>query len=112
VVEIWSQFKGYREGRVPITTVAYFCVTAIQQIEARKTVSEKVFERLRYLATMVGTAETLRKRVAGQEIRPHTPAEMTWMEAVVKRLIQRAGEWAADPATAWPHITLDDFPKL
>jgi len=34
------------------------------------------------------------------------------MEAVVKRLIQRAGEYTADPAAVWPQITLDDFPKL
>jgi hypothetical protein len=31
---------------------------------------------------------------------------------VVRRIIQRVGEWAADPNAQWPQITMADFPKL
>jgi hypothetical protein len=110
VVEMWGHYTNYREKVEPLSTMAFFCVTAFQRTEARNTVSEKVLSHLRYLATMVGDPQALRKRQDGQDLRPHTPAETAWMEAVVKRIIQRVGEWAADPTATWPQITMEDFP--
>ena len=48
----------------------------------------------------------------GGGFRPHSPAEIAWMEAAVKLLIQRAGEWAADRQAKWPQLTMEDLPNL
>jgi hypothetical protein len=112
VIAMWERFEGYRAKREPLPSMAYYCLTVFHGTEARGTVSENVVSRLSYLSTMVGEPHTLRKRQDGQELRPHTPAEVAWMEAVVKRLIQRVGEWAADPNASWPLITMKDFPGL
>ena len=41
-----------------------------------------------------------------------TASETARMEATVKLIIQRVGEWAADPNAPWPQITMEDFPRL
>jgi hypothetical protein len=112
VFDLWTRYLGYRASTEHLPSMAYYCATAVQHTAAGKTISSKVISHLRYLSTMVGTPQTLRKREAGQELREHTPVETAWMEAVVKRIIQRVGEWAADPNAQWPQITMEEFARL
>jgi hypothetical protein len=112
VVTMWERYEGYWAGKEPLSSLAYYCATATQYTRARWTISPRVFQHLRYLSTMVGTPQTLRKRTAHQVLREHTLTERAWMEAAVKRIIQRVGEYAADPRARWPQITMEDFPKL
>jgi hypothetical protein len=118
VVNMWERYDRYANGRELLTDVAWWCLTTIDwlsggrpQAEARYAISENVLKALQRLAH-VGDERTARKRFSGQDLRAHTPAEIAWMEAVVKRIIQRVGEWAADPTATWPQITMEDFPRL
>jgi len=43
---------------------------------------------------------------------PLTPPEKAWVEAVVRTLIQRVGEYAYDPTAKAPQITMADFPSI
>ena len=122
VVAMWERYEGYLAGKEPLSGMAFHCLTIVQQsvggpqprrqAALRYAIEYDVLSRLGYFASEVGDARTVRKRVPGQTLRPHTPAETAWMEAVVKRLIQRVGEWAADPNAKWPQITMTDFPSL
>jgi len=112
VVDMWERYQGYCAGEEPLPSMAKYVLTRFQQTEARHTVSEKVVSKLGYLHTKVGTPRTLRKREADQEVRPHTPTEIAWMEDVVRAIIRRVGEWAANPNATWPQITLKDFPPI
>ena len=120
VVNMWERFEGYKRGREPLPGMAQFCLTTIEQsvggkqarrgAAARYAIDFEVLRNLGRLTSDVGDARTGRKRTPTP--RPHTHAEVAWMEAVVKRLIQRVGEWSADQNTNWPPITMNDFPKL
>jgi hexokinase len=41
-----------------------------------------------------------------------TLKQREWLEAAVRALIKRAGQYAADPNKAWPEITNSDLPPL
>ncbi len=74
-------------------------------------ISRNVLDRLARLSTEVGDEQTVRKFTT-QTPRPHTGAEVAWIEAAAKALIRRIGEWAADPAASPPSITMADLPPL
>jgi len=120
VVAMWERYEGYLADKEPLPAMAQYCLTVVEQSvggpQARRRAANRyvidygVLSHLGYLASEVGDARTGRKK--GRVIRPHTPAETAWMEAVVKRMIQRVGEWAYDPNVQSPQITREDFPRL
>ena len=122
VVAMWERYEGYLAGKEPLPGMAQYCLTVVEQSagghQARRRAAQQyaidydVLSRLGHLASKVGDARTVRKRVPGQTLRPHTPAEIVWMEAVIKRIIERVGEWAADPNEKWPQITMEELPRL
>ena len=98
--------------------MAFSCLWRIEKVAggrrqaaSRFSIEYDVLHGLGYLVSEVGDDRTGRKPTSGPGQRPHTPAEVAWIEAVVKKLIKRAGEWAADPAASWPLITMGDFPR-
>jgi hypothetical protein len=119
VLAMWERYEAFVTGRGDLlTNVAWWCLTTIERnsggrarASARYAISDHVLVALHRLAH-VGDEKTARKRFAGQELRRHSPAETAWMEAVVKRIIQRVGELASDPAGKWPKLTMADFPNL
>jgi hypothetical protein len=118
VVSMWERYADFTAGKDRLTNVAWWCYTTIEQSSGgpqraatKYAISHNVLETLSRLAHG-GDERTARKRFANQTFCPHTPAELAWMEATVKRLIQRAGEWRDDPDAQWPQITMEDLPKL
>ena len=121
VVAMWDRYEGYLAGKEPLPAMAQYCLDTVekstgvpqsrrQAAASRYAIEYDVLQHLAYLTADVGDARTGGK--GGNVDRPHTPAEIAWMYAVVKRLIQRVGEWAADPNAKWPKITMTDFPSL
>ena len=118
VVSMWERYERYSDGRELLTDVAWWCLTTIEWLSggraraaARYAISDNVLEELQRLAH-VGNEKTARKRFKGQDLRPHTPAEIAWMEDVVRAIIRRVGEWTENPNATWPQITLKDFPPI
>lgn len=123
VISMWERFELYRREPRLLTWMAHYCLTTLEasvgtKKDARRQAAKRyriefdILKRLGHLSSEVGDASLVRKRIPGQVLYPLTPAEVAWMEAVVKRLIQRVGEWAADPTANWPLITMGDFPRL
>lgn len=115
VETLWFRYCGYREGREPLASMAYFCLTMIEWISGGRTaacraigVSQNVLSMLSRLAS-AGDEHEARKRTPS--MRPHTGAERKWIEQVIPALIRRLGQIASGTEPL-PLITLADFVKV
>ena len=120
VLSMWQRYEGYKAGREPAPSMAYFCLTVFEMAArssderaARKkavsyfSIDFPVLATLGWLSTDVGDLSIARKAKLKAQ-RPHTPAELGWIDEVVPRLIRRAGE-VASGARDLPLITLESF---
>jgi hypothetical protein len=119
VETMWFRYQRYIEGREPLAGMAYFCVTFVEtkaggQRHVCRTFSigEKVLRQIARLSTEVGDVRSARKMVKKSTRRPHTQQERNFVEAAVKRLIQRVAEYDADPSAPLRLITMGDLPPL
>lgn len=119
VETMWHRFEAYRAGRESLAVMGYMCLTVLQasaggRKEAAKQygINFKVLGKLGILTTTVGDERTARKALPNHQFRPHTEAEILWIETVINRLIRRAGEWAYDPNAARHEIRMVDLPKI
>jgi hypothetical protein len=111
-----QRYQGYREQRESLGAMAYFCLTVVQMRYGNRTAAAQqlgfeaqVLSKLGELTSTKGGAEA---RKAAGTAADYTPTERDWIERAVKRLIERAGEYAHDPSATRPQITLNDFPTL
>lgn len=116
---MWLRYQGYLDGGEPLQTMAYFCLTVLQgpaknrsKAAKRYGVSNSVLDELGKLSSEFGDSRTARKVPDAQNLRPLTERESRWVEAVIKALIRRVGEWAASPDAARTVLTMSDFPPL
>lgn len=117
---LWARHQAYIEGREPLTSMAYFCLTFVQTVAgggndraAKKyKISRKVFDRIGALTGTRGDYLTVRKVVDSQLPRPLTQDDLRWLEAAVRVIIWRMG---APPLPTDMEITVDKvltFPAL
>jgi hypothetical protein len=119
VETMWHRYQGYLDGREPLASMAYACLTLLEASAGGRNRAVKkygieidVLGTLGRLTSSVGDKETARKFKGLSEPRPHTGSEKAWIEAAVKALIRRAGERASDPEASRPQITTSDLPRL
>ena len=119
VETMWNRYEGYRAGREPLASMAYLCFTVLRASAGGNKETAKqygidlpVLKKLVSLTTEIGDPQTARKVPKGGFRRPHTEIEKKWIESVVRALIRRVGEWAADPDANRPKLTMTDFPPL
>jgi hypothetical protein len=118
VETLWQRYEGYLEGREPLLAMANACLTLFEagaggrRIEAvrKYNISRRVLRKLGNLASKRGDEKTARKFRSGSTPSPLTPAEITWVEAVVKAIIRRVGEY--NSTTSLPKITKNDLPPI
>jgi hypothetical protein len=118
---MWERYGQYLRGGEPLMSMANYCLTHLETAPPEKkgrkgaadtyNIDIKVLSKLGELTAHVGDYLSARKAASQSKSRPPTPQEVAWVEAAVKRLIQRAAEVAADPQKQWPKITMDDLPK-
>lgn len=111
---ILVRYQGYLDGREPILSMAYFCLTVLEAKAASRNdaasayrIDLPVLRKMGELTSTRGDALNARKADAAQ---PLTGAEHSWLEAAVKMLIWRLGD--TRNASALPLITLSDLPKI
>ncbi len=120
---ILARYQGYRDGREPILSMAYFCLTLLETKgggitgTSAKTDRERaalsygielpVLKKMGELTSTRGDAMNARKADATKSL---TGEEHAWLEAAVKMLVWRLGD--IRPASALPVIKLSDLPKL
>lgn len=104
-----KRYEIYLDGKEPICSMAYFCLTFIQekfggrpQASRMLSIDSKVLGKLGELSSKSGDALTARKATPARFSSPLSNREHKWIEAVVKVLIRRIGE----------HISGQELPKI
>lgn len=120
VETLWQRYNNYLDGKEPLPSMAYFCLTVVQNKDgirkSRKSaaklylIDEKILDNLGNLTSNKGDAETARKAPEKGSVTALSEKEKKWIEAVVKILIRRTGEHANIQSTQL--ITMTDLPKI
>ena len=112
---IWLRFRGYKDGREPLLSMAYFCLTLVRsagggQSNAAKAfgIGQSVLRKLGDLASNRGDRAVARKAHATSQ--PLADAEHKWIEATIKQLVLRL----CDPPSRYQRapLTMADLPPL
>ena len=114
---LWKRYQGYRHGREPLPSMAYFCLTFLEvsaggRDNAAKEfkISSSVLNGIGKLASERGDEGTARKYVAIKSGAPLTSSEVQWLEEAVKSIIRRVGEFGA--IDTLQQLDLADLPSL
>jgi len=123
VAAMFNRWERYRRGKELLSNTGYFCFTVLKRsvldmagkhkvlevVSERYCIDKDVLRRLSELCSTKGDDKTARKALK-KGSSSYTQDEVRWIEAVVKAVIRRAGEWAHDPNQRLPQITMDQFP--
>ena len=117
VETLWQRYNNYLDGKEPLPSMAYFCLTVVQnKAGGRKPaaklflIQETILSKLGDLTSNKGDAETARKAPKEGSIPALSEKEKKWIEAVVKILIRRTGELVNIQSSQL--ITMTDLPKI
>ena len=119
VETMYVRYKAYKQGREPLTSMAYMCLKVLEVSASNKrseaaekfNISDNLLQKLGKLANRGGPTEVRKAPKNGKYI-PLKSTEKIWMESVVKAIIRRAGEWAYEPTAKLPQLAMADFPSL
>ena len=128
VDSMYYRYKGYRLGRENLTTMGYFCLTVLEvsagsypgneklnkreKAAVKYKVEKNVLDVLGKLCSKKGDVNQARKAPENGYYDPLKPMERKWIDEVIKKLILRTGEYAYNPTTDLPLITISNFPSL
>lgn len=120
VETLWQRYNNYLDGKEPLPSMAYFCLTLIENKAGGKKkrksaanlflIEKPILDKLGDLTANKGNAETARKIPEKGSITALNEKEKKWIKAVVRIFIQRMGE-LANIQTA-KLITMTDLPKI
>jgi len=88
---IWTRVSRYLEGKEPLTSVAYFCVTVLAMrgglgpAAVHYRVSEAILRRISELSSTRGDPETARKLT--KTTQPLQPADAEWLRNALLALV-------------------------
>ena len=120
VQSMYDRLMDYRSGREKLPTMAYFCLTVLEDSTGaprksrRQTAAEQygidqaVLGQIGNLSSEKG--DTQARKAAGIG-RPLTPSETRFLKEAIKALILRASEVAHDPHESRAEIKLSDLPQ-
>lgn len=117
VETLWRRYQGYRKGREPLPSMAYFCLTLIESLAGGRDgaasafkISKRVLAKIGQLTSERGDASTARKYRAITAGAALTGAESAWLEEAIKILIRRVGEARAIDTLST--VDIDNLPRL
>lgn len=115
VVSLWTRFEGFKNGREPLASMAYFCFTLLKNrygsIDAASkvlAVDKAVLKKHSELSTNRGDVSTARKMTP--DLTSFTSAEAQWLDAAIRALIRRVGEIASGHSPL--QLTMKQLPQL
>jgi hypothetical protein len=117
VETLWQRYQGYRKGREPLLSMAYFCLSLIESkaggrsaAAAQFAVDEKVLRKLGEITSNRGDGATARKLNRKSTVQPLSTSEIAWIKATVTAIIRRVAE--ADPSDPLPLLRMADLPRI
>ena len=119
VQTMYDRYMGYRQGREPLTTMAYFCLTILES-STKKNNSRDVaakthgikFEVLSEIGRLSSEKGGQQARKASGTNNNLTAQDRRFLEEAIKAIIRRAAEKAYAPNSDFPEILLSAFPPV
>jgi len=126
---MWTLYQRYRQDRERLLTMAATCLSWLElraqqnhptgKKSRRKRAAQQynieldVLRKLGELSANLGVGVEARNVYpGGSQPRNPTHRERKWIEEVIKKIITRVGEHAADPQGVLPKITMANLPQL
>ena len=112
VQTMWDRYMGYRQGREPLASMAYFCLDTLEDPEGKRAAADKyqissnVLKKIRRLSSTRGGQQA---RKASGMVRDLTNQEHRFLEEAIKALIYRVAETAHNPNSDLRKISLSDI---
>lgn len=118
VEAMFAHYKNYRHNREPLLPMANFCLTVLETSAGGRRMAAdqylifpEVLNTLGRICAKRGSNDEARKAQKDGVYEPLKTDERNWIEAVVKKIIRRVGEWEYE-RTNLKQITMKDFPPL
>ena len=114
VESMYGRYMGYRQGKEPLTSMAYFCLTVLEKMGAKKVateyrISRNVLDQIGRLSSRKGGSQARKADGISDSL---TTQEARFLEESTKALIERVAQWSYEPNCDYPKITLSDLPHL
>ena len=120
VESMFHRYTRFREGREPLTTMAYFCLTVLEAATGerrgrraaaakRYCISKAVLKQLADLSSTKGGVGARKAEGVQQDLNQQ---ERKFLEAAVTTIIRRVAEVAHDPNASPKLITVQDLPRM
>ena len=110
VQTMYDRYMGYRQGREPLTTMAYFCLTIIEDNPTTiKDVSSRARDKIRQLSSGKGGQQA--RKASGKDT-DLTAQDRRFLEEAIKAIILQVAERARAPDRNLPKISLSDLPPV
>ena len=131
VETMWVRFSGYVARNEHLSSMGYMVLTVLehgtaikrpvqparkpskQRLQAAQLyrIDIEVLNKLGTLTSDVGDEKTGRKMHVSDR-RAHTAPEIAWIEAAVKAITRRMGEYSCRPTSDFPQLTMAQLPSL
>ena len=119
VQTMYDRYMGYRQGREPLTTMAYFCLTILERSTKKNHSREVAAETYGITLEVLSKIGHLSSEKGGQQARKAsgtnnnlTAQDRRFLEEAIKAIIRRAAEKAYAPNSDFPEISLSAFPPV
>jgi len=120
VRSMYDRYLGFRQGREPLPSIAYFCLTVLEMPwksskNARRDaashygIANAILNRVGTLSSTMGGRNA---RKAQGRYRNFSAEESRFLERAVNAIVRRAAEVAHDPSARVQRITMSDLPPL
>ena len=116
VETMYQRYMGYRQGREPLGSMAYFCLTVLEMNAGGRSMAAEKFQiglrvlsSIGKLAGQKGGSEARKAKGVATKL---TNTERRFLEEATKKMIRRGAEKASDPTRALPKISLGDLPQI
>lgn len=119
VQTILQRYMGYRKGNEPLASMAYFCLTLLQDMAVPKKGRKAAADKFQISKAVLDKIAELSSKKGGKGARKavgvdknFTTQERTFLEQVIERIIQRTAEEAYSPGSNLEKITMSDLPPV
>jgi len=114
---MWNRYEGYTAGKEPLLSMAYFCLTLVEArggdregAAASFKISRLILRKLGELTSARDDASAARKYPRQTSPVPLTPAEARWIEAAIRAIIRRVGQFPK--LAALQELNIADLPPI
>lgn len=115
VQTMYDRYMNYRQGHEPLSSMAYFCLTVLEnsaggrKASAQKyQIAKRVLEKIGYLSSEKGGSEARKAGGVTEEL----TEEGRFLKQAIEKIIRRMAEKTCDPTAELDKISLTDLQNV